>query len=95
MKRFGREAFGLFFLVLLIACAFDGVHASVSSAPDSRDSASFCVIIHTFSALSAPPPSPPLQAYSDETVQPLSEFRAVWSLVHAIDHPPRLLGRTL
>ena len=96
MKRLGREAFILFFFALLMTCAFDGAaHGAVSTAADSHDGGSFCAIMHAANALNTPPPQPTFQSYSDETVQPIRNVHAIWSLIHSIDHPPRSLGRPL
>jgi hypothetical protein len=95
MKRFALQAFTLCFLALVVVCAFDGAGVGNSTRSDSHGGGSFCGIMHASIALPTPPCQPTPQVYSDEAVHPLSDFRAIWSLVHAIDHPPRLLGRPL
>lgn len=95
VKRLGRAFFILFFLVLIVVCSFDGPAAGEFAPLHSHDSGSFCGIIHAANALTSLPSQPALHACADEAVRPPSDIDAIWSLIHAIDHPPRLLGRLL
>jgi hypothetical protein len=95
VKRLGLEAFIPLFFALVVTCAFHGPHVGGATPADSHDGGSFCGIMHASTTLTNPASQPTPQADSDEAVQPLSDFHAIWSLVHAIDHPPRSAGRSV
>ena len=95
MKRLALQVFSLCFLTLIVLCAFDGTGVGHSLPLHSHDGGSFCVIIHTSTALTNPPSQPAPLVYSDEGVQPPSDTHTTWSLIRAIDHPPRVSERAL
>jgi hypothetical protein len=95
VKHLGLETFIVLFFALVVTCAFDGPHVGGGTRADSEHGASFCGIIHAATALTMPPSNPSLQAYSDETIHPLSDSVPFSSLARAIDHPPRFPGRPL